>query len=127
LNTARFEKQVSGIRIGGEMRKAAEISVPIRLFLVKLPKRFKFANPLPVAIYVLGPLATVLGERHNGAAMPPQTAQVEVNQEVWKTHSVGGAVVDDELNVVQAFVSAKQIGGTAVPATEKTLDLAGVL
>jgi hypothetical protein len=127
LNTARFAKQASGLRIGGSaMRKGAELPVTIKIHLLKLPKHEKLTDLFPIGVYVLSHLTAVLMERANGAAMPPQTGQVTVSQEVWQTHGPAGAMVSDQ-NVVQAFVSAKQLGGVALPATEKTLNLAGVL
>lgn len=134
LNNARFARQQSGLRIGvGAMSKGAEIVAEIKISLVKLPERFKFVDLLgnvllfPMTQYVNAGLASVLGERINGAKLASGPAQVVVRQEAWNTYDTDGKVQSAvALNSVQAFVQTKQSGGIALPATEKMLDLRGV-
>lgn len=126
LNNSRFAKQQSGLRIGaGAMREGPSEEAEIKLSLMKLPQRSRFS--LIGKLYVSAALASVLGERVHGAKLVPGDAQVLVKPETWNTHDKNGAIQNTTpQNTVQAFVQAKQTGGIALPATEKSLNLTGV-
>lgn len=128
LNTSRFARQQSGLRIGaGAMGLGPQIEAEITITLIKLPQRLRFSDLLS-AQYLNSALTTVLGEKQRGAQLVPGEPKVAVKQEGWNAHSAQGAQQNTEsLNAVQAFVQAKQTGGIALPATSKPLDLTGVL
>jgi hypothetical protein len=127
LNISRFVKQQSGLRIGSSaMSEGASVDAEIKLSLLKLPQRSKLA--LISAQYVNAALAGVLGEKSRGAQLVPGDAQVLVKQETWNTHDKNGTTQNaTPQNAIQSFVQSKQTGGMALPATEKPLNLTGVL
>lgn len=127
LNSSRFVRQPSGIRIGaGETNKGAIAKAVIRLNLVKLPKRDRFL--ILGNLYVNAILSSVLAERSSGASVVAGDAKVQVVQAAWNTHDASGQRQNvDQMNSVQAFVAAKRSGGVAVAATDKLVDLAGVM
>jgi hypothetical protein len=127
LNTGRFARQQSGLRIGaGAMAEGVTVPAEIRLEVIKLPKRIVL--PLVLGkLYVGVALSVMLGERAGDAKVPIGVALVAVTQESWNTHGVGGALQNSApQNEIQAFVSAKQAGGVAVPAVVLLVNLAGV-
>jgi hypothetical protein len=128
LNTSRFVKQASGLRIGaGAVDNGAPAVGVIKLSLVKLPKRIS----LPAfngKLYVGLALASLLHERTHGAQLAAGESAVKVGQEAWDTHDKTGTPQNTgPQNSVQAFVLAKRTGGIALPATERPLDLTGVM
>ena len=129
LNNARFAPQQSGLRIGaGAATFGAPELAEIKISLIKLPKRFKFLELFVVDVYVNSALAAVLGERTNGATPDPGQPRVAVQQETWQARNATGEPLSAApLNSVQAHVQARRSGGIAVPTTEKTLDLSGVV
>lgn len=127
LNTSRFARQQSGLRIGaGASREGATAEAEIKLDVVKLPKRIL----LPFVVggqYVGLALASMLADRAGGASVPVGPALVAVTQESWNTHGVDGAQQNAVVqNEIQAFAAAKQAGGVAIPAAAVLIDLAGV-
>jgi hypothetical protein len=128
LNNGRFEQQQSGVRISAtSMREGALKEAELKINLIKLPKRSPFFN-LSIRLYASSALASILRERSSGAQMPESKAGVTVAQESWNHHSSDGKAQNAKpLNSVQAFVATKQNGGIALPATEKSLSLTGVL
>lgn len=129
LNNSRFVQQESGLRIGtNAMSSGASVNAEIKISLLKLPKRFKFEGKFKIGQYVTAALHGALGDRSQGAKLVPGEAQVMVRQESWNTHDKNGAVQNTTAqNAIQSFVRVKQTGGIALPATEKPLNLAGVL
>jgi hypothetical protein len=127
LNTSRFVKQESGLRIGaGASNEGAHADAAIKLNLVKLPKRNK--SLMDGKLYIGLALSSVLSERSHGALLIAGAPIVKVNQEAWNTHDKNGLTQNaTPQNGVQAFVQAKQLGGIALPATVKLLDLTGVV
>ena len=127
LNTSRFAQQQSGLRIGAEkMSEGAVVTAKIELSLVKLPQRNRFA--ITSKLYVSAALAGVLSQKSQGAQLVPGEAQVLVKPETWNTHDKKGAPQNvTPQNASRSVVQATQTGGIALPATEKPLNLAGVL
>jgi hypothetical protein len=66
-------------------------------------------------------------EKDRVAAVPPTTPLVSTRPETWQVHNRQGGVMTTEQSTVQAFASAKQLGGVALAATEERVTLAGVL
>jgi hypothetical protein len=128
LNSARFAKQQSGLRITASVLTPGPAdTATIQIELVKLPKRFKFPGFLLGAVYASAALTGMLRERSTGAVLNPGKAKVSVTQEAWNAHGVDGKVKNAAaLNSIQALSQARQMGGIALPATEKTFDLTGV-
>lgn len=135
LNNSQFVQQQSGLRIGaGALNKGNSVETAITISLVKLPKRFRFFNAdgsimfFQNAQYLNGGVLGMLGEKSGGAKPIGGEPKVAVTQESWNAHDRGGAKQNGAaLNSVQAFVQAKQTGGIAVSATDKRLDLTGVI
>jgi hypothetical protein len=129
LNNGRFEQQQSGLRIGVDAMSEGEKSdAKIEIALVKLPTRIKFDGFFTISQYTNAALSSLLGERTSGAQLTAGKAGVTVAQEKWNHHGGDGKLQNAQpINAVQAFVQTKQQGGIALPATEKRLDLAGVL
>jgi hypothetical protein len=128
LNSARFAPQQSGVRIGaGEMSRGAKDDAEIKLTLIKLPKRVRFSD-LIASQYVNVALSGVLGQRGGGAVPEPGSVKVAVQPERWQAHGADGQRLGTEpVNSIQALVQAKRSGGIAVPASQKTFSLTGVL
>lgn len=127
LNTSRFARQQSGLRIGaGTMLEGVTVDAEIKLEIIKLPKRIVL--PLTLGkLYVEVALSVMLGERAGDAKIPASVALVAVTQESWNTHGAGGALQNAAAqNEIQAFAAAKQSGGVAIPAAAALVDLAGV-
>jgi uncharacterized protein DUF6603 len=127
LNTSRFARQQSGLRIGaGAMGEGDTIDAEIKLVVVKLPKRIVL--PLVLGkLYVGIALSSMLGERTGNAKVPITAALVAVTQETWNTHGTDGAQQNTvPQNEIQAYAAAKQFGGVTVPAAAALVDLAGV-
>lgn len=127
LNSNSFCQQQSGLRIGvGDLTQADPATATIAVNLIKIPTRVPLAAT--TAMYASSALADLLGGRAGGIPVPPTTAKVTVRQETWNTFDDSGALTSPTpVNAVQAFTATKQSGGIAQPATEPTLDLAGVL
>ena len=129
LNTANFEQQVSGVRVGaGALDEGASADAAFTIDLIKMKEplnRIRFVG-LVSAQYISAGLMSLLTERGGGAQPQSGGAQVSVSQEQWNHHATTGAVQTD-LNSVQAFLAARIAGGIAVPATQPPLDLTGVL
>ena len=128
LNNARFVLQQAGIIIGDSAMSDFDIiPVEIKISLVKLPKREKFALFTSMQ-YVNSGLASLLGERINGPKLEPGKAQVTVGQEEWNSHSKDGAVQNStSLNAIQAFTESKITSGIALPKGEKIINLTGII
>nr|WP_180204881.1 DUF6603 domain-containing protein [Pseudomonas sp. SbOxS1]NYU04881.1 hypothetical protein [Pseudomonas sp. SbOxS1] len=127
LNTSRFARQQSGLRIAAGAMSTGDFAVAeIDLYLVKLPQRIK--SRITGKLYASLVLTGMLGEKSHGATLTAGEALVAVNQETWNSHDKHGVTQNvTAQNVVQAFVQARQSDGIALPATQKTLDLTGVL
>lgn len=129
LNSARFAKQHSGVRVGaGALGSGPQAPKTIAINLVKIeaPVLIFFPGLFLINQFVVGALAEVLRERTGGARPRGGEAAVTVTQEAWKTQSTDGAWQTGQLNEVQALVHAKRFGTVALPAVEKVVDLAGV-
>ncbi len=127
LNTSRFEKQVSGLRIiASEFPATPPDTATIEIHLLKLPQRFKFTELIPSLVYANSDLTGMLRERFSGAAPGPGKTGVSVTQEEWFVHGADGQVKNTALNSVQAVAQARQVDGVALPALEKSVDLSGV-
>lgn len=130
LNNARFAKQRSGVRVGvGGFAVGASETKTIEIELVKIqaPVLVLLPGKHAIAQYLPAALIQVLGERGGGARLRAGAPGVTVQQEKWNTLTGAGALQAQNLNSVQAFVHVKQNGGVAVPAVEKTVNLAGVM
>ena len=130
LNNPRFSRQQSGLRIGTQEIVegiAADAELKLNLIKIEKPSRFRFEGLLG-ALYENAALSSLLAERSGNAKLVPGKAAVKVNDEVWNAHSGNGKVQNTgPLNGMQAFVNAKRSGGIALPATEKKLNLTGVI
>ncbi len=128
LNNPRFVLQDAGIRIGaGSMTEKDAVEATLNIDLVKLPKRIRFPD-LVSAQYLNKSLSGMLSERNSGAKLDGGKAQVTLGQETWNAHAADGSIQNTKTqNAVQAFVTAKQTGGIALPAGEKQLNLSGII
>lgn len=127
LNTSRFVQQQSGLRIGTlAVRRSSELTADLTLHLVKLPVRQRIR--VHSSVYVGFALAGLLGERANGATLPPGEAKVTVTQEMFDVLTTqGGPMNGVHVNEAQAFAHAQQTGGVSVAVAVPAVDLSGVM
>ena len=124
----KFVQHHSGLRIEGVPDKSESFAqTPMQITLYKLPKRIRFDELITNKLYVSEGLSGVITDRANGAAMPEQTAQVKVSQEVWNARTADGVVLASGVTSTEAAVRAQGANGVASPAANKPLALAGVV
>jgi hypothetical protein len=130
LNNAKFAPQQSGIRIGTtDITEGAKEDAVLNLSLIKIvkPSRFPLGDLIGLQ-YINSALSSMMAERSGNSKLNPGKAQVTVNDEAWNSHGANGKIQNTTaLNSIQAFVNAKQTGGIALPASEKQLNLTGVI
>jgi hypothetical protein len=130
LNTARFEQQTSGLRVGaGVFDEGASVDAKLEIDLIKIPRPLnwlKLTKILSVQ-YLNDGLMSLMRERAGGAQPQSGGAQVKVTQENWNAHAASGVTQATHLNSVQAFVQAQRSGGIAVPAMDQAINMAGVI
>lgn len=131
LNTSRFARQRSGVRIAaGPMDAGREVDASDKLLisLVKLPRRIRWAELFITTLYTGAAMTRMLAEHAGDAEPDPGPPAVTVTQERWNAHGPGGAVLNAQpLNGAQAFAQSRQSGGVALPAAEAPVGLVGVI
>lgn len=137
LNNAKFCQQQSGIRIGTtDITEGDKEDADLKISLVKIekPSRTRFLDDFGKVLfftntqYANPALSAMMTERIGNSKLDPGKAKVTVGDEAWNTYGKNGKIQNmTAQNSIQAFVKAKQTGGTALPTTEKHLNLTGVI
>ncbi|MEO3389002.1 DUF6603 domain-containing protein [Mesorhizobium sp. CAU 1741] len=128
LNNTRFVQLQSGVRLGsGRHTTIDDVTYDVTIDIVKLPKRRFLGSRMFTGSYVSPALAGAAAERSGGARVTSGGPRVRAVAEKWNAFANDGSQVATALPSTQAFMTARERGGTAQPAMAVTVSLQGVL
>jgi hypothetical protein len=127
LNNSRFIQAQSGFRVGtGDKRVEGTMDCPIKLDLVKLPKRQLFAGLIAAGSYLSPAVAAMRAERFGNAKVVSGGPRLKASQEQWSAYDTAGHELGNGLSSTQAFQMVRGGKGVAQPSSAQAVTLQGV-